>query len=59
MQSTTLTEPVTFRCRPNAIAAIKAYAEADDVTKSSWIAKALYRELVRRNERAGSGDNDA
>lgn len=52
MPSTTICEPVTVRIRGNAIAAAEAYAAQDGVTRSKFIAQAVYRELQRRNETA-------
>lgn len=52
MPSTNICEPVTARIRGNAVAAVEAYAAQDGVTRSEFIAKAVYRELQRRNELA-------
>jgi uncharacterized protein (DUF1778 family) len=58
--SSTITEPVTARIRGTAVAAVEAYAAQDGVTRSEFIAKAVYRELQRRNELvAASGGRDA
>src|SRR5207253_98976 len=47
MPSTIIREPVTARIRGNAVAAVEAYAAQDGVTRSEFIAKAVYRELSR------------
>ena len=60
MTPTIITEPVTARIRGNAIAAVEVYVARDGVTRSDFIAKAVYRELQRRNEAAQvSGDQNA
>jgi uncharacterized protein (DUF1778 family) len=60
MPSTSICEPITARIRGNAVAAVEAYAAQDGVTRSDFIAKAVYRELQRRSELAtASGGQDA
>ena len=49
MQSTNICEPVTVRIRGNALAAVEAYAAQDGLTRSKFVALAVY-ELQRRNE---------
>jgi hypothetical protein len=59
MQPTThLTEPITARIRGSAVAALEAYAARDGVTRSEWIAKAVYQELHRRNQANDPAPND-
>jgi len=52
MQPTTICEPVTVRIRGNALAAVETYAAQDGVTRSKFVAEAVYRELQRRNDAA-------
>lgn len=52
MQSTNICEPVTVRIRGNALAAVEAYAAQDGLTRSKFVALAVYAELQRRNEAA-------
>ena len=48
----TLTKPVTSRINPVAVAALRDYAEQDEVTRSAFIAKLVYTEIQRRKESA-------
>jgi len=62
MQSTIICEPVTVRIRGNALVAAEAYAAQEEITRSKFVAQAVYAELQRRNEAARastSGGQDA
>jgi hypothetical protein len=57
----TITEPVTVRIRGNALKAVEAQAASEGITRSRFVALAVYRELQRKNNEAltelGSGQN--
>lgn len=51
-------EPVSVRIKGKALAAVDAYAASDGITRSKFVALAVYRELTRRNQAVSEGGHD-